>query len=366
VDFESGLANVLQRVSDTVEQVGDRFPLFAEPIHGRWTTSRRGSWAAGFWVGLLWLRARCTSAPEHVNVARQWCAQLAPRLVDDTATRAMIFWYGAALGQRLFGDRRGCDLGFSAARRLVASFRPDLGLIPLGTALGMTSGNRRTSIDCVGPMVALLRWAHSQGGGGRFLRIARQHVGRHVTISVLGHGAVICRMGIAPHGRGWEPEMVAPCDVDGTGWSRGQAWALLALAEAVRIDDAFVPHARRVADYWLSRVPHGALPAWHFGDPEGMCDSSAAVIAAVGLLELDNLVEGGSPYQACAHDLLRTALCSVTPIASNDDRPVGMLLEGCYDHRQGIAMRHELVWGDFFLVLALAMVTGRIPKDLWE
>jgi hypothetical protein len=71
---------------------------------------------------------------------------------------------------------------------------------------------------------------------------------------------------------------------------------------------------------------------------------------------LDNLVGGGSSYQAFAHDLLRTALCSVTPIASNDDRPAGMLLEGCYDHGQGIAIRHELVWGDFFLALALAMV----------
>ncbi|GAA3116754.1 hypothetical protein GCM10020254_74460 [Streptomyces goshikiensis] len=35
-----------------------------------------------------------------------------------------------------------------------------------------------------------------------------------------------------------------------------------------------------------------------------------------------------------------------------------MLLDGCYDAEQGTAVRHELVWGDFFLALGLAALTG--------
>jgi unsaturated chondroitin disaccharide hydrolase len=36
-----------------------------------------------------------------------------------------------------------------------------------------------------------------------------------------------------------------------------------------------------------------------------------------------------------------------------------MLLDGCYDAHGGTAVRHELVWGDFFLALGLAALLGR-------
>ncbi|MEJ8641347.1 hypothetical protein WKI68_07425 [Streptomyces sp. MS1.HAVA.3] len=35
-----------------------------------------------------------------------------------------------------------------------------------------------------------------------------------------------------------------------------------------------------------------------------------------------------------------------------------MLLDGCYDAAKGPAVRHELIWGDFFLTLALAALHG--------
>ncbi len=38
----------------------------------------------------------------------------------------------------------------------------------------------------------------------------------------------------------------------------------------------------------------------------------------------------------------------------------GMLLDGCYDAGKGVAVRHELVWGDFFLALGLAALTGLV------
>ncbi len=37
-----------------------------------------------------------------------------------------------------------------------------------------------------------------------------------------------------------------------------------------------------------------------------------------------------------------------------------MLLDGCYDAGRGVATRHELIWGDFFLAVGLAELTGRL------
>ncbi|MEJ8641349.1 hypothetical protein WKI68_07435 [Streptomyces sp. MS1.HAVA.3] len=50
------LADAIERVAVTGAAVGSRFPLYAEPGDGRWTTTGRGSWTGGFWAGLLWLR----------------------------------------------------------------------------------------------------------------------------------------------------------------------------------------------------------------------------------------------------------------------------------------------------------------------
>ena len=47
-------------------------------------------------------------------------------------------------------------------------------------------------------------------------------------------------------------------------------------------------------------------------------------------------------------------LCEhLTPIDDQDDRPVGMLLNGCMNGRKNVAVRNELIWGDFYLMEAL-------------
>lgn len=64
----AALEPILDRIAVTEAAVRDRFPLYAEPDAGEWTTTRRGSWAAGFWVGQLWLRARLTRDTRHRDV----------------------------------------------------------------------------------------------------------------------------------------------------------------------------------------------------------------------------------------------------------------------------------------------------------
>jgi unsaturated chondroitin disaccharide hydrolase len=87
--------------------------------------------------------------------------------------------------------------------------------------------------------------------------------------------------------------------------------------------------------------------------PAAPRDSSAAAILASAAVEAaratgeerlrhegDRLLEG----------LIRGYL---TPLGSDDGRPPGMLLHGCYNLYSGEAPDHELVWGDYFLLEAL-------------
>jgi unsaturated chondroitin disaccharide hydrolase len=55
----------------------------------------------------------------------------------------------------------------------------------------------------------------------------------------------------------------------------------------------------------------------------------------------------------------------LTPVTGLDERPAGILTEGCFDSTRKLAPRHELIWGDYFLLEALLLVTGSVPIGLF-
>ncbi|MFE0057879.1 sugar ABC transporter permease, partial [Streptomyces sp. NPDC059003] len=213
---------VLGRVGVTLADVGARFPLSADPGTGAWTTTRRGSWTGGFWAGLLWLRARHTGAAADREAASACTARLAEWVDADTATRGLILWYGTAAA---VDDPAADALRARAADACRAAFDPELGLVPWGAAFG---GPRHVArADAVPGLVPLLATA-----GPRGTAAAAAHLHRHLDL---------CRGGaVAWHHEpptGWRPLTDPP-----PGWSRGRAWLLLAIADAlIRVDAETLP-----------------------------------------------------------------------------------------------------------------------------
>ncbi|MFI8913031.1 sugar ABC transporter permease [Streptomyces sp. NPDC053513] len=377
---EEALELLFRRVEETAGQVGARFPLYADPDDGRWTTTGRGSWTGGFWAGLLWLRARHTGVAADRSAAAAVTARLAPWAEADTATRGLILWYGTAPAAE---DDAAAGLRERAAKTALAAWDPELGLVPWGTALG---GPRlRARADGVPGLVPLLA---SAGPEGR--TAAATHLHRHLDLCLSGEAPgrprPSWRWDEARGGWAAEPEP-AP------GWARGEAWLLLAVADGLLraeggtpwrtdrltaaterlfqqgefLDGPLVPPAES------AESAEAADPGDHGGprDPGGHLDTSAAAIAAVALLKLAQL-SGAAWATACAarseavlHHLVEVHL---TRSAGNrpagagpaGTRPAGMLLDGCYEAKSGTAVRHELVWGDFFLALGLAGLLGRV------
>ncbi|WP_247195690.1 sugar ABC transporter permease [Streptomyces sp. GESEQ-35] len=356
------LDSVLDRVAVTRAEVGDRFPLFADPAGGRWTTSGRGSWTGGFWAGLLWLRARHTGRATDREAAARCTSRLAHWVDADTATRGLIFWYGTALAD----TPESAALRARAAHACRDAYDAELGLLPWGSAFG---GPRLLArVDGVPGTVPLLASVDPQ--------TAASHLRRHLELC-LGAGTLPAR-GAAPGqdpapardpapgqhptpardplpGQDPAPRQSSslcwswwyerpgrwiPCDDPPSGWSRGRPWLLLAVADAAHRlgHDDLADHVRQLS-------PACVVPAADDGRPECPLDTSAAAINAVALLKL------GHRDQAVAllYQLVRTHV--------TDD---GRLLNGCYDLASGTATRHELVWGDFFLAYALAALTGLV------
>ena len=112
---------------------------------------------------MLWLGAATGPAVERdrwLGWARKFSERLRPRLASDSSSRALLFYYGAALGSILCGDRDARSLALEAAGALAKMYNPRAGVLPLGGAFEEVShvGATEAEIDMV-QAVALLMWA---------------------------------------------------------------------------------------------------------------------------------------------------------------------------------------------------------------
>lgn len=195
-------------------------------------------------------------------------------------------------------------------------------------------------------------------------------------------------------------------------WTRGQAWILLGCAEQLefiktlpqneftggfakpkvlkRLENA----ARAVADFWLAKTPTDGIPYWDTAAPGlaqmGNClsrasdpfnpyepaDSSAAAIAAQGLLRLGNYLrdkgetKNGLRYRQAA--LTIASYLFDEPYLSRDGRHEGLILHSVYHRPNGWDYRpsgskvpnsESSMWGDYhareLALLFLREATGK-------
>lgn len=185
-------------------------------------------------------------------------------------------------------------------------------------------------------------------------------------------------------------------------WTRGLAWIITGFAELLEyfdsVDDAELAAveggdtiearlergARAACDFYIANTPTDGVPYWDTGAP-GLThlgdyldrpsepynyfepvDSSAAAIAAQGLLRLGHHLAGrGAPdstrYTAAGLTVLRTLLGD--GYLSTDPDHEGLLLHGVY-HRpggwdrggDGVPSGESVMWGDYHLVEAALYV----------
>jgi unsaturated chondroitin disaccharide hydrolase len=193
-----------------------------------------------------------------------------------------------------------------------------------------------------------------------------------------------------------------------TTWTRGQAWVLLGFAEQIEfletvpdpdlealegraeIEGYMLEAARGVASHYVQSTPVDGIPYWDTGAP-GLAhlaghrerpadpfndfepvDSSAAPIAAQGLLRLGRLLErrgqsedGRLLFQA-GLTITRTLLGS--PYLSEDSAHEGLLLHSVYHRPNGwdyvppgrkVPCGESSQWGDYHL-RELALHVGRL------
>lgn len=358
-------ARLLARVDATAPAVRPAFPQAADGQTGRWTWKPHGTWTDGFWVGLCWLAYRLTGASRYRDWGLEWAARLRGREEADTHDIGFLFYYGAVRGWQATGEPGLRALGLAAAEHLAGMWHPRARVIPVGGQAEVASGHDDVTIDAM-MNLQLLWWAAAETGRAHYREVATAHAERTAAWHVRPDGSCVQSVHFDPATGTPVKKHTHQGHADDGCWSRGLAWATYGFVEAYRATGRpdFLDVARRALDYHRRRTPGDPVTFNDYEDPripDAPRDTSAAAILASAALALDGTggERAGSARDEAARILAALITRYLTPIGPGDPRPPGMLLHGCYNLRTGEAPDHELIWGDYFLLEALARWQGR-------
>ena len=140
-------------------------------------------------------------------------------------------------------------------------------------------------------------------------------------------------------------------------WARGQAWGIygFTLSYLYTGDGSFLETATQLADYFLQELPEDLICYWDLIFKEGSQeekDSSAAAIAACGLLELSKQLPVSDhrhfDYEEMAVKILEELQKNYT--TKQVDGSNGLLLHAVYDKNSLKGVDECVIWGDYFYV----------------
>ncbi|MEW6046122.1 MAG: glycoside hydrolase family 88 protein [Bacillota bacterium] len=369
-DFEKTLQGVTEKVRRNAVRFGERFPPDVT-AHLDYSAGLGGNvgWTTGFWLGQLWLTYQLTRWDQIRDLARSLGPTFDERLAAGVGVDhdlGMLFLPSRVLEYRLTGDEQSRAGALRAASALASRFRQPGQFIQAWGAPDDPQEAGRTIIDSM-MNIPLLFWAHGETGDRLLYDRAMRHaltVGRYL---VRGDGSSYhtfffdVASGQPVGGRTHQGHS------DGSTWARGQAWGLYGFALAYRLsgEARFLRHSQQLAGYFLSHLPEDGVCYWDLdrSDPEEPRDTSAAAIAACGLMELAAHVGGGlaKDYRGAA----RMMVCRLAERYRAPDEKEGLLAEAVADLPRGRGVRESTLYGDYFFLEALVRLLGKDVRLPW-
>ena len=343
----------------------NRFPFGATGSTTRLARTGVRAWTSGFFPSSLWLMYERTGEATWLRQARRW-TKPTTQIAGWSGTHDLGFMVGlpTSLGMALDpspAHRTRYRATFvKAAQSLSERWNPRVQAMQSGSY----NGRWGLIIDSAMNMPLMIEGGTLLGGArGRTLRARGEaHLLTLARQLVRADGSTYHRMAFDPKtGRRIGPVAGQGLDRTGSTWARGQAWAIngFATGYALTRNPEILNAARLTATYWMQQVPAGCIPPWDLDLIDTTTarttvplDSSAAAIAASGLLELAS-VEPDAEFAATMRTYALTTLGTLTRaqwLGAGTTSP-GVLQRQSFnvpgDPREG-----TYVWGDTYLLLS--------------
>ena len=373
------LEQALDRACDLLEEHMERFQgCFRYPCSKNlfYPSQRNVHWTTGFCTGEYWLAYERTNREVFRKTALyqvdSFLERIEKKIGVDTHDMGFLYSLSCVASYKLTGSEVGKRAAIMAAEQLLTRFQEKGQFLQAWGELGRPE-NYRLIIDCL-MNVPLLHWASEVTGDDRFSKIATAHTTTSTSNLVRPDSSTY-------HTFYFDVETGEPlrgCTYqgyrDGSAWARGQAWGIYGLALSYRYtkETRYIELFRKVAEYYMSRLPEDMVPYWDLEFMEGdePRDSSAAAIAACGILEMSKYLpaEEAKAYTALAEAVAESLAADYA--VKDGGQSDGLLLHGVYAKSSPynpISKEEErgvdecVIWGDYFYMELLT----RLSKD-WD
>ena len=356
------LSFIEQQVTKTLDSLGS-VPA-ANPLYpvsggdsGTWTTRSPSNvaqgWTTGFFPGQLWLLYQATRSTKWLDAAQAWTAPLATQdggRPNDPTDIGFIIGTSFGNGYRLTGDPDYKQILNTTGTSLSLLYNSKVGAVQSWTFPEYHFPVIIDSMMTLGP----LQWGASNGGSSTWAGMANTHAQTVATNLVRVDGSTYQLSDFNPvTGLPESPQYYQTGGLSPTSvWARGQAWALYGFVQAYQTSDnpAFLTTAEALATYFVNNSPNG-IPPWDFDAPPGArVDTSAAAIAADGLVMLSTVAgTSGSQYLTDAENILESL--SSNYLDNLNPKGESVLLDGYPGGAN--AANTALIYGDYYFTEAL-------------
>jgi unsaturated chondroitin disaccharide hydrolase len=313
----------------------------------------------------MWIFER--RGPEGNGDAKYWMEQavkytkpLEPRQDDrDVHDLGFIFMSTYYRWYNLTRDAAAKEVVIEAGKTLALRFQEK------GQYLRSFVGDNSLFIDIM-MNVGIIFYAARETGDRRLRDIALRHSLTTRRVLVRGDGST-AHEGIFDNETGEFLRQTTQQGYRGDScWSRGLTWALYGFSVVYEYsrDPRFLETAEACADYYITHANSDGVPPWDFAAPKDsrkLLDTSAAAIAASGLLRLCRLLQDGVKghmYWSAAMRILRT-LCE-KHLANKDKKWEGILRGGVYHVHKELGVDESVMWGEYFFVEALDQALSQL------
>ena len=374
--YKNWLNNALAKMEKAAGRIKDNIPYqsyngryrFMNKVEGEdplWsigyaleTRERVESWTNGFWGGILWLLYDKCGKDCYKEYAEGLERRLDPVLdgfVHVSHDAGFMWMHTSGANYKRTGSEASKLRLLKSASHLAGRFNP------AGNFIRAQNPPERvgwTIIDCM-MNLPLLYTASKLTEDPRFRNVAIAHANTMLRDTVRPDGSCYHIVAYNPNTGERIGEEAGQGYSKDSSWGRGTAWSIYGFTlSAVYTGDArYTDAAKRCADFFMSHLPEDGVPRADLlaplSDPDCFMDSSAASIAAAGMVLLGKFT-GETKYKDYALKLLE----SLQNTCVADETEEALLLHGNVGYHRKFSQDIPLIYGDFFYLEALCMLDG--------
>jgi len=320
-------------------------------------------WTNGFWGGIMWQLYHGTKNEMFREIAEENEKKLDQNLMEPQGLdhdNGFKWLPTAVANYRLTGNLKSRSRGLLAANNLAGRFNPVGSFIRAwnGDDDGRVAG--WAIIDCM-MNLPLLYWASKEINDPRFMQIATIHADTAVKYFVREDGSVNHIVEFNPATGEFVKTYGGQGYGEGSCWTRGQAWALYGFALSYKHTKKklYLDTAKKVANYFIEHIWENGLVPVDFCQPKdcSLEDSTAAVIAACGMLEIEKLVS--EEEKKIYHDAAIGLLQVLERERCNWEDNIDNILEKCTAAFHDKEHEFSIIYGDYFFIEAIWKLTGQ-------